>query len=87
MHLFRFTAALLAFFQGGLEILRKKEKDMRKRQMLLDGMNRRYDSDRALWAYVRSRLEVSVRVSGECTRRDSREYFTATPGLASSEGF
>ncbi|CAM9150257.1 unnamed protein product [Ascophyllum nodosum] len=52
--------ALLAFFQGGLEILRKKEKDMRKRQMLLDGMNRRYDSDRALWAYVRSRLEAEL---------------------------
>lgn len=33
---------------------------MRRRQAMLDGMNKRYDGDNALWAYVRSRLEVTT---------------------------
>lgn len=51
-------AALMAFFQGGKEICCNQEQAMRRRQTVLDRMNSRYDSDSALWAYVRSRLEV-----------------------------
>ncbi|CAM9741659.1 unnamed protein product [Ectocarpus sp. 13 AM-2016] len=50
--------ALLAFFQGGGSICGEMEKSMRRRQVVLDGMNKRHDRDNALWAYVRSRLEV-----------------------------
>lgn len=53
-----FVAALLAFFQGGAEICGGLEKTMRRRQALLDSMNKRYEQENALWAYVRSRLEV-----------------------------
>ena len=33
---------------------------MNKRQELLGQMNKRYDGDHALWAYVRSRLQVGT---------------------------
>lgn len=52
------VAALLAFFHGGVEICTSLEKTMRRRQTLLNSMNRRFDQDNSLWAYVRSRLEV-----------------------------
>ncbi|CAM9270672.1 unnamed protein product [Ectocarpus sp. 12 AP-2014] len=52
--------ALLAFFQGGGSICGEMEKSMRRRQVVLDGMNKRHDRDNALWAYVRSRLEAEL---------------------------
>ena len=55
-----FLVALLAFFQGGAGIFGSQEKDMNKRQEQLDLMNKRYDRDHALWAYVRSRLQVGA---------------------------
>ena len=53
-----YLIALRAFFHGGAEICGSLEKTMRRRQVLLDTMNERYEQDNALWAYVRSRLEV-----------------------------
>lgn len=57
----RFSSqALLAFFQGGSETCSIQEKTMRRRQVLLSEMNKRYEYENALWSYVRSRLEVGV---------------------------
>ncbi|CAN0434988.1 unnamed protein product, partial [Discosporangium mesarthrocarpum] len=50
--------ALLAFFQGGVEICHSQEKGMRRRQALLDGLHQQYEGDVALWVAVRSRLQV-----------------------------
>lgn len=59
-HLAVFPEAVLAFFQGGTEILGIQEKGMRRRQALLSNINKRFVGDSALWSYVRSRLEVNA---------------------------